>query len=413
MKFKKIKINQWKQFENLDIDFHPKLTVLTGANCSGKTTILNLLSKHFGWNFQELSTPAKDKESGLIRFFNRFFKFPFSKTGKSDDNIIGSLHYDNNTKADLTLPDSDSVQYQVKFDRIQHVEGFFIPSHRYVFSYIPIDQFSPRKRKKKQAFDLVSNSYRQRTFGSSDKPSNYYIKESLLTWAIFGEGNRYIEPDREQISYFLDFQEILRKILPPSIGFREFTIRNTEIVLITDSGDFMLDAVSGGISNLIDLSWQIFMYETKENNEFVVLIDEVENHLHATMQRHVLPDLLKAFPHVQFIVSTHNPLIVGSVRESNVYALRYNENNKVFSEQLDLINKTNSASEILREVLGVPFTMPLWVEDEYNRIYDKYSNKEISNKLLTELRQDMKTIGLENLIPAMITKVVDTRDKNK
>ncbi|RLB99430.1 MAG: hypothetical protein DRI57_33635, partial [Deltaproteobacteria bacterium] len=52
---------------------------------------------------------------------------------------------------------------------------------------------------------------------------------------------------------------------------------------------------------------------------------EVENHLHPTMQRQVLPDLLNAFPDTRFIVSTHSPLVVGSVKDSTIYALVYNE----------------------------------------------------------------------------------------
>ena len=49
MKFKKILLNDWRQFQNIDIDFHPNVTIITGANGSGKSTILKLLSKHFGW----------------------------------------------------------------------------------------------------------------------------------------------------------------------------------------------------------------------------------------------------------------------------------------------------------------------------------------------------------------------------
>ena len=46
--FKGIKIKNWRQFNNIDIEFHPNLTVITGANGAGKTTILSILSKHFG-----------------------------------------------------------------------------------------------------------------------------------------------------------------------------------------------------------------------------------------------------------------------------------------------------------------------------------------------------------------------------
>ncbi|MBP7722945.1 MAG: AAA family ATPase, partial [Alphaproteobacteria bacterium] len=50
-------------------------------------------------------------------------------------------------------------------------------------------------------------------------------------------------------------------------------------------------------------------------------IDEVENHLHPSMQRQVLGDFLEAFPNVCFIVSTHSPLIVGSVIASRTSGL--------------------------------------------------------------------------------------------
>ncbi|MHC5747355.1 MAG: AAA family ATPase [Nostoc sp.] len=66
--FRKIKIERWRQFELVDIEFHPSLTVLTGANGSGKTTILNILSKHYGWNTLFISTPKRES-TGLLKFF--------------------------------------------------------------------------------------------------------------------------------------------------------------------------------------------------------------------------------------------------------------------------------------------------------------------------------------------------------
>lgn len=46
--FKRLNIKEWRQFSDVDIFFHEHLTVLTGANGAGKTTILNLLSKSTG-----------------------------------------------------------------------------------------------------------------------------------------------------------------------------------------------------------------------------------------------------------------------------------------------------------------------------------------------------------------------------
>ena len=216
-----------------------------------------------------------------------------------------------------------------------------------------------------------------------------------------------MQADKELYDYYKGFENVLKGILPRTLGFSKISIRNYEIVLETESGDFMLDAVSGGVSAIIDLAWQIFNYVKDENEIVTVLIDEVENHLHANMQRSILPDLITAFPNVQFIVSTHSPLIIGSVKDSNVYAFRYNEERKIYNEQLDLINKAKSATEILNEVLGVPFTMPIWVENSLNEITEKYSNQELTKNSFQQMRNELKELGLDNLMPLALEKLIE------
>lgn len=407
MNFKQITISDWKQFERINIEFHPNITVLTGANGSGKTTILNLLARHFGWGQPELATPAIDKISGFFKFFSRFFKSPNNNTEQK----IGELHYFSGQKSDLIIQNSDSAQYYVEIIPQQSIQGINIPSHRPNYSYRQVSQIQTRKRTKEEAYSLAQSSSQQYYFGNpGQQTSNYYLKETLLNWAIGGSGNEFIIADNESRQNFLGFQDVLRKVLPKTIGFREISIRNYEIVFITDTGDFMLDAVSGGVSAIIDLTWQIYTFAQSNVQRITILIDEIENHLHPNMQRSILPDLISAFPNIQFIVSTHSPLVVGSVRDSNVYAFRYKEVEgklRVVNEKLDLINKAKTATEILDEVLGVPFTMPLWVESQLNELVTRYSRQGISENTFDNMRSELKQIGLEELMPEAINKTLN------
>jgi hypothetical protein len=185
-------------------------------------------------------------------------------------------------------------------------------------------------------------------------------------------------------------------------------------VLITNSGDFLLDAVSGGVAALIELAWQIFMFSERKGADYVVVIDEPETHLHAAMQRRLMPSLVDAFPMAQFIIATHSPLVVGSVQDSHVYALRFRaEQNlqhgaepSVYGERLDLYDKSGSAEQVLREVLDVDVSMPLWAEKALKRIIDEYLSQPMNTETARRIRSDMIESGLARWVPDALTKIV-------
>ena len=159
------------------------------------------------------------------------------------------------------------------------------------------------------------------------------------------------------------------------------------------------------------------------NEEFVVTIDEPENHLHPTMQRSLIRRLLKTFPRTQFIIATHSPFMVSSVSDSNVYVLRYvnteteevqsgeqispSESTRVVSEKLDTVNKAGNASEILREVLGVKATIPEWVEEDLENIVARYREREITREALSELRNELSQLGYEVLYPEALAALTE------
>jgi hypothetical protein len=87
--------------------------------------------------------------------------------------------------------------------------------------------------------------------------------------------------------------------------------------------------------------------------------------------------------------------------DSSVYVLRYADgefgeglHSAVQSEQLDAVNKAGSANEILRSVLGVPVTMPLWVEEKIEKIIQGFDIEKLDSNQIGVLRQRLSEVGL-------------------
>lgn len=84
----------------------------------------------------------------------------------------------------------------------------------------------------------------------------------------------------------------------------------------------------------------------------VMLIDEVDLHLHPSWQQRVLGDLMRAFPHTQFIVTTHSPQVVSTVKPENIRMLRRGENGKWVADDRAPNTYGHSNSRSLEAVMG-------------------------------------------------------------
>lgn len=283
--FRNIKLSGWRQFESIDIVFDSNVTVLTGANGCGKTTILNVLARHFGWKINFVSTPffhSKSKEkiwSDIRKAIDADFDDP---TGSTE---VGSIEYSNEQICKLIVPAQKQAQYSLEYQNQLAITGLNIPSHRPVVSYFQIQNIPTNPKTNQQRHQDFQQLLFQ-TYGSDHvRNPGVVLKESLVSLALFGYGNEFVQPNPEYRRLFDEFQEILRKMLPRQLGFKKLVVRVPDIVLITETGEFPLDAMSGGVSAVFSMAWQIHTFGA-EKDGCTVVIDEPENHLHPSVVIH-------------------------------------------------------------------------------------------------------------------------------
>ncbi|WIW43864.1 AAA family ATPase [Bradyrhizobium sp. 62B] len=413
MRFQSLSLNGWRQFQDVHIDFHPRLTVITGANGAGKSTLLRLISDHYGWSYPLLATPAYSK-AGILSYLPGIFSW-WTQPELPPRSQVGGFKYSDGTASSIYVPnDVNAITYNVSIEHRPHVLGLHVPSHRPSAQYQQVASIPTNAIGAQQAFDIYRNETFQRFQNSYTQFSpTYRMKEAIISMATFGPGNQYVQRNSTIAELFDGFKGVLKKMLPPSIGFKDINVRIPDVVIVTETGDFILDAASGGLLSLFDLAWQIYLY-AHDKSEFVVTIDEPENHLHPSMQRALMGRLLEAFPNAQFIIATHSPFMVSSVRDSFVYVLGYNPNDvvnesginsRVSSLKLDAANKAGTASEILRDVLGVPVTLPEWAESDLRQIASEFKIQMLTSDEIARLRQRLDDAGLGEYYPDALRQI--------
>jgi hypothetical protein len=314
--------------------------------------------------------------------------------------------------------DADSTQvvasgYDLQIENQQDVRGLYITSHRTTNAYTPIASIPTVFGGAEALLQQFIGELRNRAQGGhSGKSAFAWFKESLISLAVFGEGNSSVEPNPEALQIWHGYEQILRRLMPESLRFRGLRVRSPEILVETEGPPFLLDESSGGLLAIMEFAWQIYL-ESRGRERFTVLFDEPENHLHPSLQRSLIPQLLDAFPRVQFVVASHSPFVVTAVPDSNVYVLDRDEHGFVGAELLDHVNKAASADQTLHRVLGLDSTMPMWAERRFREIIQRYSRLSLDSVALDQLRTDLVEAGLGAQFPDAMLVVAKSQAQSE
>jgi len=192
-----------------------------------------------------------------------------------------------------------------------------------------------------------------------------------------------------------------------------FDIELQQLMIQLDEGQlFSFDNLSDGYRNMLAIVADIAHRAGRLNPQLtdraalqtpgIVLIDEVDLHLHPKWQRGVMSDLRTAFPHVQFIVTTHSPFIIQSLKPGEVIDLNCDLPADTESEQAspgpkNLFND-RSIEDIVEDVMGVKlpsrsrrFQKMYEVATEYYQLLDKVEGASEQEK--ASLRQQLDDLS--------------------
>lgn len=140
-----------------------------------------------------------------------------------------------------------------------------------------------------------------------------------------------------------------------------------QVLVRTPDGVVPIEALSQGLTSLFSWAGILIqrMFEVNEQLEdpteghALVLMDEIDAHMHPEWQRQLVPQLKRLFPKVQFIVSTHSPLIVAGMPPEEIVRFRRNSEGKVEVVPVDATMTMGRADQILTgELFGLETTLP-------------------------------------------------------
>ena len=424
-----IELKNYRCFEHLKLSFRESINLLIGDNSSGKTTIIKALSTALNSFFVGYS----DDNTRFVGLDKDDFTIKETNTGLANDLPI-SINFRNlNVDATLELHSRkgrtlQKPLYPISALGIKLYSDLFNISNEQVRSLPLFAGFSTNDIHAKRSISLNSfTKYALKpSFGyyecmQGDGFLPYWTKR-LLVLKEAGKGEIEIEGVKQAIVKALGHGgcNIISGI----------DIRHNQgkvYYLFTDGREVEFENLSDGYLRLVNivvdiafrcmlLNQGIFGLESCNKTTGTVLIDEIDLHLHPTLQSLVLKGLKNAFPLLQFMITTHAPMVMTGIPAHNaniIYLLEFKTGMGYSAVEKELYGL--DASTILEIALN---TIPRYkeVDDRLNQLFsfiddDKY-NEALS--ILKNMREEFSD-RLPELAKAeaMLNFLSEPNDKNK
>nr|WP_291323196.1 AAA family ATPase [Desulfonatronospira sp.] len=399
MKIKKLYLQNFRCFERLELELSSGVNLFIGDNGSGKSAILDALAIGFGviaTHLPEVSGISFKKYD--LREVN-CRKLPYTRVTLESFNDI---HWDTTQSRDKSpntkkqIPKATGTKQLISvlnkqiLDRYNNNLDFDLPLFAYYgVSRAILDIPLSRKgfQKKTSRFEALS--------GALNADSRF---RSAFIW-FYNKENREYRLQKEKKSFDLTLNELnaVRRAITalfPDLSEPHIEVSPLRFIVKKDGQSLALEQLSDGYKTMIGLVIDLCARYTMANphlsdpleSEGMVIIDEVDLHLHPTWQQRVVADLVKIFPNTQFILTTHSPFVLESLnnhlKREKIKDLEIQqvEIQNIMSLRQDMVKayvlENSEATEILDEESGLIDDRLLHVFNDINMLYDRMRDME-------------------------------------
>ncbi len=339
---KKIHINQVRNIKDFEIpisETEKKHLIITGKNGSGKTSLLNELKFYLG----NVISGTYDYYIKHLEYLKRpIFTLP---NYKSQTDIFSSII--------LPSKPEEARDFFKEREEIEQTENWF---EKFKSINIDISDYDSANEKFEKGnftlafFGAKRNIILKDPVGITKvelKPY-YEIEENagqdfiqyivnLKADKSFARDDKDFDEANKIDDWFQQFEEKLFDLFEAKDAHLVFDRKSYNFNIFEPGKEpYNLNQLSDGYSAILNIVTELIMRmeEHKSKNydvQGIVLIDEIETHLHIELQKKVLPFLISFFPKIQFIVTTHSPFVITSVNNAVVCDL---EKREVISDDL-------------------------------------------------------------------------------
>lgn len=324
---KEINISKLRHLENIDIILSENIKrnlIITGKNGVGKTTVLKAIKQYLKSIEEKNYTNITVNYKNSIKYHEKRIEEIDNNININPNNLIERQQIDDTIRSlknsiskyedGLSLKINDDLNISNKYDEGELILAYF-DAKRDSKVIIP-QSVSTVELEKKYSIDA-----------DIDKKFLDYLVY-LKTQQSFARNEDDMETVESIAKWFNKFENSLKDLFDDNSIKLKFNYRKLNFKIHQDGReDFGLNELSDGFSAVLDIVMNLIlrMEKTREglayNKEGIVLIDEVETHLHIELQKKIMPFLTSFFPNIQFIVTTHSPFVINSINDAVIYDL--------------------------------------------------------------------------------------------